>query len=126
MPIGTLSARHREILIRAIANVLESPIAQQTLAQIIDGLPLSDTAFDSTNGCLWIGHPLVENHKELCPGVIEETRHCALCSTLVLCLCLRKYGPAFKPSPFPADNPAPSSFVPTSLSPQGFQALPPG
>ncbi|KAK4040826.1 hypothetical protein C8A01DRAFT_45936 [Parachaetomium inaequale] len=50
LPIQKLKAPHREILIRAIANVLSTPIAKQTYAQIVDGLPLSDVARDSVSG----------------------------------------------------------------------------
>lgn len=76
--IGSLENRHREILIRAIANVLSSPIAEETLGQIVDGLPLSRVAFDVYNSCVCILHPLLQEHQELCPGVLEEAR--SLCS----------------------------------------------
>ncbi|TAQ89229.1 hypothetical protein B7494_g2432 [Chlorociboria aeruginascens] len=45
---------HRDILNRAIRNVLSTDISEITLAQIVDGLPLS------------------EKHKQLCPGVLEK------------------------------------------------------
>lgn len=79
LPIEKLKAPHREILIRAIANVLASPIAKQTFAQIVDGLPLSDVARDCYSGSLCSLHPLLDEHKELCPGVAEEAQ--TLCSS---------------------------------------------
>lgn len=79
LPIAKLKNPHREILIRAIANVLASPIAQKTFAQIVDGLPLSRVARDSTSGCICSLRPLDDNHKELCPGVAEEAQK--LCSS---------------------------------------------
>ncbi len=79
-PIATLPTAHREILIRAIANVLATPIAKQTYAQIVDGLPLADVAWDRYGGCLCYDHPLLREHKQLCPGVAEETER--LCSAL--------------------------------------------
>ncbi|KAL2140524.1 hypothetical protein VTI28DRAFT_3728 [Corynascus sepedonium] len=79
LPIEKLRTPHREILTRAIANVVASPIARQTFAQIVDGLPLSDVACDSFSGCLCSFHPLLNEHKELCPGVAEEAQK--LCSS---------------------------------------------
>jgi hypothetical protein len=74
VPIGSLKPRHREVLIRAIANVLSSPIAEQTLGQIVDGLPFSYLAFHVYDSCVCPPHPLLQEHKDLCPGVLEEAR----------------------------------------------------
>ncbi|KAK4131103.1 hypothetical protein BT67DRAFT_445079 [Trichocladium antarcticum] len=79
LPISTMTViRHRELLIRAVANVTSSPVAKQTYAQIVDGLPLSKVADDGFDGCSCPGHPLDPDHTQLCPGVAEETE--ALCS----------------------------------------------
>lgn len=78
LPIQTLKTPHREILIRATANVLSSPIAKQTYAQIVDGLPLSDVALDAFGGSNCSRHPLLYEHKQLCPRVAEEAEQ--LCS----------------------------------------------
>jgi hypothetical protein len=80
LPIEALKAPHREILIRAVANVLSSPIAKQTYAQIVDGLPSSDIAMDHYLRPFCSQHPLLEEHKEPCPGVPEEAEK--LCSGL--------------------------------------------
>ncbi len=77
-PIATLQNAHREILIRAIANVLSTPIAKQTYAQIVDGLPLADVAWDRYGGCLCYDHPLLREHKELCPDVADEAERLCL------------------------------------------------
>ena len=79
LPISTITVtHHRELLIRAVANVTSSPVAKQTYAQIIDGLPLSEVADDGFDGCSCPGHPLDPDHTQLCPGVAEEAE--ALCS----------------------------------------------
>jgi hypothetical protein len=52
-------------LIRAIVNVLSSPIAEQTLGQIVDGIPLSDVAFDVCGSYVCLLHPLLQEHREL-------------------------------------------------------------
>lgn len=75
--VAALKQRHRNTLVRAIANVLSSEIAASTYAQIVDGLPLRDTALDVYRGCVCPRHPLLDEHDQLCPGVLEHTR--ALC-----------------------------------------------
>ncbi|KAH6613689.1 hypothetical protein B0J18DRAFT_440694 [Chaetomium sp. MPI-SDFR-AT-0129] len=81
LPIASLSNTRREILTRAVANVLSTDLAKQTYAQIVDGYPLADVARDTYEGCLCsYEHPLYTDHKELCPGVQEETQ--VLCSEL--------------------------------------------
>ncbi|KAH6854043.1 hypothetical protein B0I37DRAFT_21105 [Chaetomium sp. MPI-CAGE-AT-0009] len=63
--------RHREILVRTVANILPSPIAKQTYSQIVEVLPLSDVGLDVYPNDLF-NHPVLEEHKELCPGVAER------------------------------------------------------
>ncbi|KAH9991313.1 hypothetical protein F4779DRAFT_249005 [Xylariaceae sp. FL0662B] len=67
---------HRNILDRAIRNVLSTDISEITLAQIVDGLPLSEIERDTYtgHGYLTADHPLHQKHKQLCPGVLEKTR----------------------------------------------------
>ncbi len=72
-PVSTLRTPHREVLARAVANILSSSAAKQTYAQIVDGLPLADVAWDRHAGCLCLHHPLLNEHKELCSSVAEET-----------------------------------------------------
>lgn len=74
LSVDSLQGVHQEILIRAIANVLSSPIAEVTFAQIFDGLILSDVAMDTFKGCVCSEHPLLDEHKALCPGVFDKAR----------------------------------------------------
>jgi hypothetical protein len=74
LSIESLQDRHREIVTGAIANVLSSPIAEITYAQIVDGFPRSDVALDAYNGSICPGHPLPKKHTELCPGVLERAQ----------------------------------------------------
>lgn len=73
IPIDTLDAVHRDVLTRAINNVLATENAIFTYAQIIDGLPIADVAWDRRISCLWGDHPLDE-HEELCPGALDKAR----------------------------------------------------
>ncbi|KAI5916985.1 hypothetical protein F4810DRAFT_698415 [Camillea tinctor] len=67
---------HRDIFSRAIRNVLSTDISEITLAQIVDGLPLSEVERDTYTGHGYLSgdHPLNQKHKQLCPGVLEKTR----------------------------------------------------
>jgi hypothetical protein len=71
---GELESTHSEIFRRAISNILSCPIAETTYAQILDGLPTSDVALDVYDSNVCPGHPLLDEHKELCPGVLERAR----------------------------------------------------
>lgn len=69
---STLGGAHLEAFTRAMRNVLSTELTEITFAQIVDGLPLPDASFD-----LWelpVQHPVYNRHKELCRGVLEETR----------------------------------------------------
>ncbi|KAK4657128.1 hypothetical protein QC762_210210 [Podospora pseudocomata] len=61
---------HYTLLIRAMRNVLSSKLAQFTYAQIIDGLPIEDVAWDQRIPAVCGNHP-IEHHPELCPGALE-------------------------------------------------------
>jgi hypothetical protein len=74
MSIATLEDGHRDAFIRALTNVLSSQIAEITYGQIVDGLPLSSVARDVYSDNVCSGHPLLNEHKELCPGVVEHLR----------------------------------------------------
>jgi hypothetical protein len=74
MSIATLGDGHRDAFIRALTNVLSSQIAEITYGQIVDGLPLSSVARDVYSENLCSGHPLLDEHKELCPGVLNHLR----------------------------------------------------
>ncbi|KAK3942779.1 hypothetical protein QBC46DRAFT_406084 [Diplogelasinospora grovesii] len=69
-------APHRDILTRAIRNVLLTDISEISLAQIVDGLPLYAVERDTYTGHGYLcgDHPLREKHQQLRPGVLERTR----------------------------------------------------
>ncbi|KAK4139780.1 uncharacterized protein C8A04DRAFT_15559 [Dichotomopilus funicola] len=66
LPIASLNDHSREILTRAITNVLSTDLAKQTYTQIVDGLPLSDVARDTYLPPPYFRHPLFTDHNELC------------------------------------------------------------
>jgi hypothetical protein len=65
------SERHRQILDRAIRNVLSTELAQFTYAQIIDGLPIADVAWDRRLPGI-MGEHIINDHEILCPGALEK------------------------------------------------------
>lgn len=68
-----LDANHQTAFATAMSNLLSTEIAEQTFAQIIDGLPLRDVAFSMRfHKHTWMD-PIFA-HVELCPGVLERTR----------------------------------------------------
>lgn len=69
-----LGEEHRDVLRRAVLNILSTNIAEITFAQIIDGLPLADVALDSSSSVLPDEHPIYDAHPELCSGVLQKTR----------------------------------------------------
>lgn len=71
-PAQVLDRLHQEKFRRAVLNVLSTSIAEQTLAQIVDGLPLKDVALDKRVHRHYIEEPVFK-HTELCIGVLEKT-----------------------------------------------------
>lgn len=69
-----LSQEHRDVLSRAIRNVLSTSSAEVAYAQIIDGAPLSETYKDVYGPVYPLKHPVKTEHLRLCPGVLEKTR----------------------------------------------------
>lgn len=65
---------HRDILERAIRNVLSTELAMFTFAQIVDGLPTADVAWDRRYPGIFGDHIIDEVHEELCPGALEKAR----------------------------------------------------
>lgn len=70
----SLSGAHLNTFEKAISNILSTPIAEETYAQIIDGLPLTHVAQDSANEELPPDHPIHDEHAELCSGVLEKAQ----------------------------------------------------
>ena len=73
--IGTsVGGEHLAIFSRAVLNSLETGLAEETFAQIIDGVPIARVVRDTRADTLPKGHPVHEKHKELCPGALEKAR----------------------------------------------------
>jgi hypothetical protein len=66
-----LDTPHSVAFTRALGNILSTEIAQLTLAQILDGLPIADVAWDNMGTLNWLGHP-VNSHKQLCEDALGE------------------------------------------------------
>jgi hypothetical protein len=73
LSLEDLEGEHRQLLIRAITRILSTELAETTYAQIIDGLPIADVAYDSHDPP-HDDHPLNEAHRELCPGMLDKAR----------------------------------------------------
>ena len=69
---SALGGDHLAIFSRAVMNTLQTEIAEETLAQIIDGLPIASVVLDTAGDTLPNGHPVHKTHKKLCPGVFRE------------------------------------------------------
>ncbi|KAH8198067.1 hypothetical protein TruAng_007739 [Truncatella angustata] len=67
----SLGPEHYDALSKAIHQVLATDLAFETYAQIIDGLPLCDVAWNRYQHRLCQEHP-INSHKSLCPGSIEK------------------------------------------------------
>lgn len=66
-----LDEHHRQSLERALMRVLHTGRAEDTYAEILDGMPTTKAYRECTYS--WKGHPSV-NHPELCPGIREQIR----------------------------------------------------
>ncbi|KAI6758791.1 hypothetical protein HG530_011031 [Fusarium avenaceum] len=66
----------RQILKRAVGNVLGTEVALLTYAQILDGLPTKQSLLDSTGICTgYKDHPvLAMQHNKICPGFVGKAR----------------------------------------------------
>jgi len=74
VPYKDDGSSHHQIFRRAVSNVLSTELALFTFAQIVDGLPTADVAYDRRfPGLDGVIHP-IEEHPDLCPGVMERTR----------------------------------------------------
>lgn len=74
--LENLTTDHLNIFLRALSRVLGSELAIDTFAQIVDGLPIADVAWDKRHpGIFGDDHP-IEAHASLCPGVKDKTSAC--------------------------------------------------
>jgi hypothetical protein len=74
LAIDVLDENHRDIVTRAAVRILNTEIVETTYAQIIDGLPLGEVAFESRGGMPHQDHPINHCHDELCAGILDEAR----------------------------------------------------
>ena len=72
-PIDILDETHSGTFRRALANVLMTDLAFETYAQIIDGLPLKDVAWDRNPRArrICLQHP-INTHVELCRAAFDR------------------------------------------------------
>ncbi|KAK8159157.1 hypothetical protein IWX90DRAFT_291826 [Phyllosticta citrichinensis] len=62
--LNDLSADHVESLKSTVARILATPVARQTFAQIVDGLPLYEDRREYPPPAT---HPLVDGRRDVCP-----------------------------------------------------------
>lgn len=71
MSLQDLDAEHGTPLQLALTNLLSTPVAEFTYAQIVDGMPVSSVYAENH----WFREDFpVMQHYELCPGALEKTR----------------------------------------------------
>ena len=68
-----LDTDHRDAFSRAIKTILGSDLAEITMAQLVDGLPLADIAWEARGNFLCRAHPLAD-HEQLCKDALEKVR----------------------------------------------------
>jgi hypothetical protein len=75
-PSSTLpmAPNHINILLQAIQNVLSTQIAEDTMAQLVDGLPTEQVAADARGCLMTIDHPLIKEHGKICEPALARTR----------------------------------------------------
>lgn len=71
MSLASLDREHLASFKQALANLLSTPIAEFTYAQIVDGMPTSYTYM--TDHDFYDEFPVL-NHENLCPGIMDKTR----------------------------------------------------
>jgi hypothetical protein len=68
-----LDETHHKALSRAVDNVLDTSLALFTYAQILDGLPTQDVAWDWRFTRLHSQHP-INLHTQICPGAEKKAQ----------------------------------------------------
>lgn len=70
MSLSSLDMEHLASFKQAMANLLSTPNAELTYAQIVDGLPISQTYL--MDHWFYEAFPVL-GHEELCPGIMDKT-----------------------------------------------------
>jgi hypothetical protein len=73
LSVQVLDTEHHRILVHAIRHVLSTELAELTMAQLVDGLPLASSGWDARGSLILAGHPLTK-HEALCDGVMSQTK----------------------------------------------------
>lgn len=71
MSLASLDGEHLASFKQAMANLLSTPAVEFTYAQIVDGMPTSNTYM--RDHWFYEGLPVLD-HQELCPGTMDKTR----------------------------------------------------
>ncbi|KAK4147302.1 uncharacterized protein C8A04DRAFT_34038 [Dichotomopilus funicola] len=69
--VADLDGEYQRLLVRAINRLLSTELAEFTFAQILDGLPTGEVAYDSL-AIPYGDHPIGTVHDELCPGMVDK------------------------------------------------------
>ncbi|KAG8162147.1 hypothetical protein KVR01_007912 [Diaporthe batatas] len=72
--LENLTTDQLDIFHRALSRTLGSELAIETFAQIVDGLPTADIAWDKRYPFIFGDTHPIEAHVTICPGVEEKTR----------------------------------------------------
>ncbi|KAF5581999.1 hypothetical protein FPCIR_9857 [Fusarium pseudocircinatum] len=71
--LNVLGNEHRNMLERAVRNVLRTEVAELVYAQILDGLPTEKSLRDSSDFVK--DHPVHSlHHADICPGYVDKAR----------------------------------------------------
>lgn len=69
-----MDVEHRDAFSHAMKTILAAPRTEHTMAQLVDGLPEAEAAFQTRGHHLGHeDHPL-RGHELLCDGALEKTR----------------------------------------------------
>jgi hypothetical protein len=74
IPYPEDKTEHYTLFCRAVHNVFSTELALFTFAQIVDGLPTLNVAWDRRVPNISVDDHPIQQHTELCPGVLEQTR----------------------------------------------------
>lgn len=68
-----LDSYYNHALSQAIKNILATNLVEATIAQLINGLPQADVAWNCQGTFVGRDHPIID-HQEICSGVLDKTR----------------------------------------------------
>ena len=77
--VSSLRSDHLGAFIRALSNMISTELAEVTLAQIVDGLPVPSSSRDLVESGIHDSHPVYTERTKLCPGVSAKTQEILKC-----------------------------------------------